>query len=81
MKGYGKGRHWFTNGKTDILAFECPEGFCSGRCNANPAKIGHRKNIGKRWYNNGITNAFCFDCPDGFVISRIKWSKKHVNDN
>jgi hypothetical protein len=80
-KGYGKGRHWFTNGKTDILAFECPEGFYLGRCNANHPKVGHRKNIGKRWYNNGITNAFCFDCPDGFVVGRIKWSKKDVNDN
>lgn len=26
-----KGMHWFTNGITSVLAFECPEGFVKGR--------------------------------------------------
>lgn len=26
-----KGSHWFNDGKTEILAFECPEGFVKGR--------------------------------------------------
>lgn len=31
-----KGQHWFTNGETDIVAFECPIGFKPGRCNVSP---------------------------------------------
>lgn len=28
-----KGRQWFTNGKLDILSFECPDGYIKGRSN------------------------------------------------
>lgn len=28
-----KGKHWYTNGVKDIMAFECPEGFVKGRTN------------------------------------------------
>lgn len=30
-KGKGKGKHWYNNGKRELLAFECPEGFVKGR--------------------------------------------------
>lgn len=29
-----KGKHWFTDGVKDIMAFECPEGFIPGRTNS-----------------------------------------------
>lgn len=30
-KSNAKGRKWYTNGKVDIMAFECPDGFIRGR--------------------------------------------------
>lgn len=32
-----RGKHWFTNGETDVFAFECPDGFRLGR-SANKGK-------------------------------------------
>lgn len=63
------GKHWFTNGKINICAKECPQGFYSGRITDNEfnKKCGHKKNIGKHVYNNGFTNIFAFECPEGFT--------------
>ena len=28
---FGKGRHWFNNGKENIFCYECPSGFVAGK--------------------------------------------------
>ena len=74
-----RGKEWFNNGVTNILAFECPDGFVKGKLQkkiadetqkrANEARSRFGK--GKHWFNNGKENAFCYECPPGFVAGRI----------
>ena len=68
------GKHWYTDGKTNISAKKCPKGFHKGftpNIDKDTEKIRKEKiaknSTGRHWYNNGKINKFCYDCPDGFV--------------
>ena len=71
-----KGKHWFNNGKENVLAFECPNGFLKGKIQkeldeAIKAKVKLAQSNfgkGKHWFNNGKENFFGFDCPDGVAL-------------
>lgn len=43
-----KGKHWYNNGKVNVTAFECPDGFFPGKLPMSGEK---RKNMGK--WNKG----------------------------
>ena len=74
-----KGKHWFNNGKENVLAFECPDGFSKGKIQkeldeATKAKVKLAQSNfgkGKHWFNNGKENFFGFDCPDGYVAGKL----------
>lgn len=74
-----KGKHWFNNGKDNILAFECPDGFSKGKIQKEldedtKAKVKLAQSNwgkGKHWFNNGKENFFGFECPDGYVAGKL----------
>ena len=78
------GKHWYTDGKINIVSEKCPNGFHKGHT-INIDKDVERKRkekiskstIGKHWFNNGKINKFCYECPDGFVkgFLNTRWSK------
>lgn len=65
-----KGKHWYNNGKIQIFAFECPDGFVPGRFknskefNKKLSQVHKQKHY--HWYNNGIIQVQAAECPDGF---------------
>lgn len=60
-QGYG----WFNDGKMEIKAKVCPEGFVSGRLSKG------------RWYTNGIETIYSYTFPEGkgWYIGRSKLKK------
>lgn len=67
------GKHWYTNGKENTLAFECPEGFRLGKYvsqeTANKIKCSRAKNK-KHWYTNGKEDILSAVCPTGYYPGR-----------
>ena len=67
------GKHWYTNGKENTLAFECPEGFRLGKFvsqeTANKIKCGKVKTK-KHWYTNGKEDILSTNCPTGYYPGR-----------
>ena len=60
QKGLLKGKsNWYNNGKVQVRAATCPEGFVSGRLTV------------MNWYNDGTKNIRASECPEGFVKGRI----------
>ena len=74
-----KGKHWFNNGKKNVLALECPKGFSVGKIQKELDEVTKatvrlaQSNFGKgkHWFNNGKENFFGFDCPDGYVAGKL----------
>jgi hypothetical protein len=66
--GPALGKKWFNNGKNEIYAFNCPEGFIKGR---RPNRKSNKK--GLLWYNNGkINKQFRLNQqPEGYHRGRI----------
>jgi hypothetical protein len=63
-----KGRKWFNNGKEQAMLFECPDGWVSGRLNADWCKS---TILGKKAYTDGkVVKMFGVNdvIPDGFVL-------------
>jgi len=48
-----KGKHWFHNGEIQILAFDCPEGFVSGKSPSVVKKTGNKLK-GRIPWNKGL---------------------------
>lgn len=67
LKLGSNGTHWYNNGKINVKANECPEGFVKGRLNAW-LSFSHN---GTHWYNNGKINVKAKECPEGFVKGRL----------
>lgn len=67
------GKHWYTNGKENILAFECPEGFYAGKTVSQKTidmqKASKAKNK-KHWFTNGTDNIMTNECPVGYYPGR-----------
>lgn len=67
------GKHWYTDGKENTLAFECPDGFRPGKSvsqeTANKIKCSKSKNK-KHWYTNGKEDIFSVICPTGYYPGR-----------
>lgn len=58
--GVSKGKsNWYNNGKIQVRAATCPEGFVCGRLTV------------MNWYNDGTRNVRAEKCPEGFVKGRI----------
>lgn len=73
------GKRWYNNGKINIYAKECPEGYVPGMLET--ARKGkefteeHKKALsearkGKNWYTDGTNNIFDYTCPDGWRSGR-----------
>lgn len=52
-----KGKKWFTNGETDTMAFECPEGFIPGRTNIPDISGENNPMYGKPNPRKGLKNS------------------------
>jgi hypothetical protein len=64
------GQRWFNNGTEEVLGFECPEGFITGRI-YRPRPNQKQKMLGRKWWNNGDEEVFCHEQPDGYVRGRL----------
>ena len=63
-----KGKKWFNNGKEQAMLFECPEGWVSGRLNADWCKS---TTLGKKAYTDGkVVKMFGINdvIPDGLIL-------------
>jgi hypothetical protein len=73
------GKHWYSNGIENIMAFECPEGYKAGRIGTFSSKNGvesAREKLRKyKFWNNGIENRYCEICPQGFVRGKLHTKK------
>lgn len=72
-----RGKKWYNNGITSVMAFECPEGYVPGRLNFKIRKIRAKETyskafIGMHWYNNGVQNIRAFECPEGFIPGKLQ---------
>lgn len=52
------GKHWYTNGTDNIMAYECPEGYHKG-------KIPNQKDL-EPYYTDGVHNKRASSCPEGW---------------
>ncbi len=69
-----KGKQWFNNGIEQTMAFECPEGWLSGRLNG--------KRRANELYNNGTEQKFFMsdaEIPAGWVKGKIPGSHNTPN--
>lgn len=67
------GKHWYTNGKENTLAFECPEGYRLGKyvSQETASKISHSITKNKNhWYTNGKEDILSPVCPEGYYPGR-----------
>lgn len=73
------GKHWYNNGKINICAKECPEGYIPGMLETTRKgkefTKEHKKALsearkGKNWYTDGTNNVFDYTCPDGWWSGR-----------
>ena len=75
-----KGMRWFTDGVHQTKAYECPEGYWSGKLpseeKTNLKKSNHFKKC--KWWTNGTIDKFTIDCPDGFYAGRSNFKRKEV---
>lgn len=76
-------KHWYNNGKKEILSETQPEGWKKGRLyrkiNHRNATISMNKKYHKntQWYNNGEVEIIILlgaDIPEGFIKGRLKSS-------
>lgn len=72
LRNVNKEYHWYNNGKENIRAKECPEGFVSGRLVDNSH---NRSSKGMHWFTNGVKNVCAFECPEGFRPGRANMPK------
>jgi len=51
------GRQWYTNGKTEIKTYTCPDGFKKGRLKSSVPRLSGKNhpNYGKKVWNSGLT--------------------------
>lgn len=73
------GKHWYNNGKENIFAIECPEGYVEGmletKRKGQQFTEEHKESlskarIGKRWWTNGIDSICDYECPEGWYAGR-----------
>lgn len=67
---------WWTNGVTEVQAYECPIGFKHGRSPKSMSNVSPRA---RRYYNNGIIEVMQFECPEGFVPGRCPKLKRAIS--
>lgn len=72
LRSINKEYHWYNNGKENIRAKECPEGFIPGRLVDNS---NNRSSKGMHWFTNGVENVCTFECPEGFRPGRVNMPK------
>lgn len=74
MSNTQKQLKYYNNGIINTKAFECPEGFVSGRL-----KYYSKGNTGMRWFTNGVIQIQCYpeECPEGFYSGKLPYSKEH----
>lgn len=63
---YNKGRHWYNNGTKQIMAYECPEGYVSGKLYGNSEERNKKASNSIRgllYWNNGVVNKRSRECP------------------
>lgn len=76
-KNRNTNKHWFTNGRNEVQALECPTGFKFGRLKPvkSSFKKGHKPTLGTtglHYYNNGKIQVMKKECPEGFVKGKLK---------
>lgn len=86
IKQNSTGKHWYNNGKENIFAIECPEGYTEGmlptKRKGQAFTEEHKENLhkchtGRKWWNNGIDSVQAFKCPgEGWVSGRIIHKKE-----
>ena len=86
IKQNSTGKHWYNNGKENIFAIECPEGYTEGmlptKRKGQAFTEEHKENLhkchtGRKWWNNGIDSVQAFKCPgEEWVSGRIVHKKE-----
>ena len=69
---------WYNNGKKNIRAKSCPDGFVEGRINFKLSEKGkaNSSHKGTKWYTNGKENKMAYECPEGFWPGKTFKNKK-----
>lgn len=74
MKAKNKGKHHYTNGVDEVLAYECPEGYWPGslitKAREHP-NVTKKSLTPRRFYNNGQITVRRHQCPPGFVPGKL----------
>jgi len=79
IKQNSTGKHWYNNGKENIFAIDCPEGYVEGmletKRKGQQFTEEHKESlskarIGKRWRTNGTDSICDYECPEGWYAGR-----------
>ena len=78
-----KGYRWFTNGKQNTKALECPDGYRPGRMKRPKDTVQKMSNhFAKcKWWTNGEIDKFTIECPDGFYPGRTNFHPRRKEES